>query len=42
LAAQLRLAVEQLGDEYQLALLDEDFDDLVCEPGRLLQMANQS
>lgn len=42
LAARPRIEVEQLSDEYPIALLDEDFDDLSCEPGRLLQLANQS
>lgn len=41
LALRVRTAISQLGDEYLDALLDEEFDELSCEPGVLLQLANQ-
>lgn len=30
------------GDDPASALLDEEFDDLSCDPGVLLQLANQA
>ncbi len=41
LAEGIRIAVSQLYDDFPDALLDEEFDDLTCEPERLLQLANQ-
>lgn len=41
LAVRIRTAIPQLGDEYLTALLDEEFDDLSCEPRLLVQLANQ-
>lgn len=41
LAERIRTAVSLLGDEGLNALLDEDFDELSCEPERLLQLTNQ-
>ena len=31
-----------LGDDQSAALLDEEFDELSCEPGVLLQLVNQA
>lgn len=41
LALRIRTAILQLGDEYLDALLDEEFDELSCEPGVLLRLTNQ-
>jgi len=42
LAERIRTAVSQLGDESLNPLLDEEFDELACEPGVLLQLVNQA
>ncbi|MGY6249895.1 hypothetical protein ACXIUS_20505 [Bosea thiooxidans] len=41
LAERIRTAVSHIGDEHLFSVLDEEFDELSCEPARLLQMANQ-
>lgn len=41
LAERIRTAVSHLSNEYQDPLLDEEFDELSCEPERLVQLANQ-
>lgn len=41
LAKSLHEAACLFGDDEVSALLDEDFDELFCEPERLLRLANQ-
>jgi hypothetical protein len=42
MAGRMHSAICPFGDDQDAALLDEEFDDLACEPGVLLQLANQA
>lgn len=41
LAGRLQNTLCLFGDDHITALLDEGFDDLSCEPERLLKLVNQ-